>query len=129
MLELTKQKLKPTYDDAGLYLKVLELLSDDEVVAAMIVLLDEDAIRSWRDDAKRIGLIKLFNIMEATGVLFKNKLMHEDLMFASMPVSHLWDKAKPIVEQIRRRTGIFTLYASFEEMAESARRWMEDEGR
>ena len=126
MLELTKQKLKHTYDDAGVYLKVVELLFEDDVVKAMTELFIQDAVSLWRDDIAKLRLVKLFNAMEAAGVLFKNKLVHEDLMFGSIPVHHLWDKARPVVEEIRRQTGISSLYSSFEEMAESARRWVED---
>ncbi|MCD6507909.1 hypothetical protein J7M22_14975 [Candidatus Poribacteria bacterium] len=126
MLELTKQRLKPTYDDAGVYLKVVELLSKGDVVKAMMELFIRDAASLWRNDTSKLRMIKLLNVMEAAGILLKNKLIHEDLMFGSIPVHHLWDKARPIVEEIRRQTGISSLYSSFEEMAESARRWVED---
>ncbi|HID55492.1 TPA: hypothetical protein EYP37_03105 [Candidatus Poribacteria bacterium] len=128
MLELTKQKLKPTYDDAGVYLKVVELLFKEDAVKAITDLFSQDATSLWRDDAAKLRLIKLFNAMEAAGVLFKNKLIHEDLLFGSIPVHHLWQRARPLVEEIRRQTGIADLYSCFEEMAESARRWMEDGG-
>lgn len=123
---MTKQKLKPTYDDAGVYLKVVGLLFEEDVVKAITELFTQDPASLWRDGAAKLRLIKLLNAMEAAGVLFKNKLIHEDLMFGSIPVHHLWDKARPIVEEIRQQTGIPSLYSCFEEMAESAKRWVED---
>ena len=85
MKELRKVEPKPTYDDANIYLKVVEMMTDSEIVDACLWVFSESfpsdtMVRNYPDDEKWIKLDKLLKVMDAVAVLHKHKLLHSDLI-------------------------------------------------
>lgn len=115
MFELTKTEVKPTFDDAGLYLRLIELLSDEKTSEAILLILRGKASRLWEEDKGRV--LKVLTLLDAAGALFKSELLHKDLLLSTVPVAQLWQGLKPIVDKLRGETGISSLYRSFEELA------------
>ena len=120
MLELTKTEVKPTFDDAGLYLRLMELLSDEKTSETILLILKGKAGRLWEEEKGRV--LKVLALLDAAGALFRSELLHEDLLFSTVPVLRLWENLKPVVDKLREETGIPSLYSSFEEMANSAQK-------
>ncbi|RKY03268.1 hypothetical protein DRP77_06500 [Candidatus Poribacteria bacterium] len=120
MLELTKTEVKPTFDDAGLYLRLMELLSDEKTSETILLILKGKAGRLWEEEKGRV--LKVLALLDAAGALFKSELLHEDLLLSTVPVLRLWENLKPVVDKLREETGIPSLYSSFEEMANSAQK-------
>ena len=120
MLELTKTEVKPTFDDAGLYLRLMELLSDEKTSETILLILKGKAGRLWEEEKGRV--LKVLALLDAAGALFRSELLHEDLLLSTVPVLRLWENLKPVVDKLREETGIPSLYSSFEEMANSAQK-------
>ena len=123
MKELRKVEPKPTYDDANIYLKVVEMMTDSEIVDACLWVFSESfpsdtMVRNYPDDEKWIKLDKLLKVMDAVAVLHKHKLLHSDLI-ETLPLMALWERLEPIIEGIRESSGI-RLYENIQLMVETA---------
>jgi len=121
--ELRKVEPKPTYDDANIYLKVVEMMTDSEIVDACLWVFSESfpsdtMVRNYPDDEKWIKLDKLLKVMDAVAVLHKHKLLHSDLI-ETLPLMALWERLEPIIEGIRESSGI-RLYENIQLMVETA---------
>jgi len=121
--ELKKVEPKPTYDDANIYLKVVEMMTDSEIVDACLWVFSESfpgdtMVKNYPDDEKWIKLDKLLKVMDAVAVLHKHKLLHSDLI-ETLPLMALWERLEPIIEGIRESSGI-RLYENIQLMVETA---------
>jgi len=130
MKELKKSEPNPTYDDANIYLKVVEMMTDLEVVDAYLWILSESfpgdtMIKNYPDDEKWIKLDKLLKVMDAVAVLHKHKLLHRDLIFETLPLIALWERLEPVIKGVRESLGIHRLYENIQLMVEAAGKWEE----
>lgn len=128
MKELRKSEPKPTYDDANIYLQVVEMITASEVVDASLWVFSESfpgdtMIKSYPDDEKWVKLDKLLKVLDAVAVLHKHQLLHRDLIFATLPLIALWERLEALIKGVREASGIRQLYENIEPMVEAAREW------
>jgi len=131
MKELRKSEPKPTYDDANIYLKVVEMMTDSDVTDACLWVFSdsfpgETMVRNYPDDKKWIKLDKLLKVLDAMAVLHKHKLLHSELIFKTLPLTALWGRLETVIKGVREASGIRQLYENIEPMVEVAR-MMDDE--
>jgi hypothetical protein len=115
---------RPSKDDADIILKLAELSALMEVGAGSELI--------WRADFspdtyppgthEHTSILQLMRWMETIGTLYRNGLVHEDLLFDWLGVSSTWDKVKPLALSIREHSSP-AMWENFEYMAEQQRVW------
>jgi len=122
--------VKPTKEDADLFLKLLAIMtSDEDLKKAMIWFQEEFEEMSYEAFKKKYphgsegnrNFNRYIGNWEVIGTLVANGLLSEDLVFDMFMVP--WKKAKPIVHGMRKDIKEPRLYENFEALSEKLVAW------
>ncbi len=64
-----------------------------------------------------LGLHALMNFNETVGTFVKQGLLHRGLVYDLFWVSGTWERCRPLVLDIRQRSGVDAMYENFEALA------------
>lgn len=115
---------KPSKSDAEIILRLAELsaLMNTQEGAALVWQSDFDADRYPPGTSEHTAILQLMRWMETIGTLYRNGLVHEDLLFDWLGVTGTWEKVKPIALSIREHSSP-SMWENFEYMAEQQKDW------
>jgi hypothetical protein len=121
----------PTYQDAEIILKLYEQYESDRLRAAKKWFSTELNTESYEEFEERFPrgsegfthFIALYGFFEMVGVLFKNKLVHPDLLFDMWYINGLYSKMYPVVAGWRKH-GDVHIAENFERLALAELEWI-----
>jgi hypothetical protein len=121
----------PTCQDAEIILKLYEQFESDRMRAAKRWFADELHMESYEDFVERFPrgsegfahFMTLYGFFEMVGVLYKNRLVHPDLLFDMWFINGFFSKLYPIIEGIRRE-GDVHVAENFERLALAELEWI-----
>jgi hypothetical protein len=121
----------PTYQDADIILKLYEQFESDRLRAAKRWFAEELDIESYEEFVERFPrgsegfshFMTLYGFFEMVGVLYKNGLVHPDLLFDMWFINGFYSKLYPIIDGIRRE-GDVHVAENFERLAMAELEWI-----
>jgi len=118
---------KPTYDDAEVMLRLMQMYPVD---AANYIWSDEFIPDHDEFVAKQAGrpeaggsIRAVLGWFESVGTLYKHGLMNEELLFDWLAIDAVWDRVKGHALALREETGNAHFYENFEAMADAQVAW------
>ncbi len=121
----------PTYQDADILLKLYEQFESDRLRAAKKWFSTEMNAESYEEFQERFPrgsegfthFITLYGFFEMVGVLYKNKLVHPDLLFDMWYVNGIYSKLYPVIHGWRQH-GDVHVAENFERLALAELEWI-----
>jgi hypothetical protein len=115
----------PTHADAQLLVSLMNGTLGSQALQGMEVLMAYDEIPTIEqieaDHPKgsngALALHAIMNLNETLGTFVKQGLLHRGLVYDLYWISGTWERCKPMVLDIRQRTGVDALYENFEALA------------
>jgi hypothetical protein len=123
--------LIPTYQDAEIILKLYEQFESDRLRAAKRWFATECKTASYEDFIAQFPrgsegfdqFVTLYGFFEMVGVLYKNRLIHPDLLFDMWYINGYYSKMYPIIDGWRRQ-GDAHIAENFELLALAELEWI-----
>lgn len=120
---------KPTNSDARLLIQLAAWHTESGVPEAMNWVRGDGFTSDYAEFDKlhpngsegRLHVNRILGYYETVGTLWRNRLLHEGLLFDWLWVPGPWDLVKPIALGIREQFGNVGIWENFEAMAERQR--------
>jgi hypothetical protein len=116
---------KPTRKDAEIIIRLAELGATMDIAPGTALIwspqfeASPEQLSGTDDYGKVLQVMRWF---ETIGTLYRNGVVHEDLLFDWLSIAPIWDRLKPIAES-QRKDGAAALWENFEYTAEKQRAW------
>lgn len=115
----------PSQADAQLLVSLMNGPLGSQAMQGTEVLMAYDApptLEQIRADHPRgsegaLGLHALMNLNETIGTFVKQGLLHRGLVYDLFWVAGAWERCRPLVLDIRQRSGVEAMYENFEALA------------
>ena len=118
---------KPTYNDADIMLKFVQLGAALKIEKALNWIWSEkyiddyaDFVKKYPAGSKEYGEVKkVCGWYETIGTFYKQKLFNEDLLFDWLATNVRWKRIENFVQGVRNEMGEQKMYQNFEAMAKA----------